>query len=162
MLYWERFQNNKANHELSRGKVTTFSPIARFPRGMSIFHYYATNQQVIKTFEEAMNLAMQEKGNDDKRIKMMPLMFLHRHPIPNKQGHRITPLHVAIEKQSPQCFEVMLQLLEEQTSVNVTNALLSRLDDVINAGSPAVNALLDNSYRITEQLDGPRPLMWPG
>lgn len=43
LLYWERFQKEKTTHELYKGKVTTFSPIARFPKGISIFHYYATN-----------------------------------------------------------------------------------------------------------------------
>jgi len=34
---------------------------------------------------------MSEK-RDDKRITLFPLMFLHKHPIPNKAGHRVTPL----------------------------------------------------------------------
>lgn len=110
LVYWDRFQHDKVHHELSKGKVTSFSPIAKFPKGISIFHYYATNEQVIKTFREAMELALNEK-KDDKRISLMPLMFLHKHPVPNKAGHRVTPMQVAIEKQSPACFESMLAML---------------------------------------------------
>jgi hypothetical protein len=71
--------------------VTTFAPIARFPKGISIFHYYATNLQVITAFENAYELEQGAK-KDDKRIQLFPLIFLHKHPKPNKQGHRVTPL----------------------------------------------------------------------
>ena len=67
LVYWDRFLHDKFNHELSKGKVSSFSPIAKFPKGISIFHFYATNEKVIKTFREAMELALIER-RDDKRI----------------------------------------------------------------------------------------------
>jgi hypothetical protein len=159
LTYWERFQTDKTRHELSKGKVTSFAPIARFPRGISIFHYYATNLQVIKTFENALELALSEK-RDDKRITLFPLMFLHKHPIPNKAGHRVTPLQVAMEKQSPVCFETMLQMLTTQTSLCITGNLLGKLREIIDMPSAAVQDLMNNSFRVTDQLEGPRPLEW--
>jgi hypothetical protein len=56
----------------------------------------------------------------DKRITLMPLAFLHKFPTPNKAGHRVTPIQVAMEKQSPVCFEIMMSMLTEQQGVCIT------------------------------------------
>ena len=47
LLYWERFGLLKEKHEISKGVLTSFSPIARFPAGISVFHYFATNFKVL-------------------------------------------------------------------------------------------------------------------
>ena len=60
LLYWERYQTDKTQHELTRGKVTTFSPVSRFPEGKSIFHLFATNEKILDTFRKACDLAMSE------------------------------------------------------------------------------------------------------
>ena len=91
LVYWERYQTDKLTHELSKGKLTSFSPIAKFPKGISVFHYYSTNEKLLKTVEEYYELALAE-NNGDKRINLLPLMFLHKHPIPNKAGTKLTPL----------------------------------------------------------------------
>lgn len=57
LLYWERFQVNKDKHEIWKGVMSTFSPIARFPAGISVFHYFATNVKVLNTVEDSMSLA---------------------------------------------------------------------------------------------------------
>lgn len=49
LLYWERFQTQKDKHEISKGVLSSFSPIARFPQGISVFHHFATNTKVINT-----------------------------------------------------------------------------------------------------------------
>lgn len=54
LLYWERFQLIKEKHEVHRGIISTFSPFARFPKGISVFHSYATNVKVLKTVDEAI------------------------------------------------------------------------------------------------------------
>lgn len=99
IVYWERYQTSKTSHELFKNKVSTFSPISRFPNGISIFHFYATNLQLINTFANVYEL---ERGvkKDDKRIELFPLIFLHKEPKPNKQGLRATPLSIALQKQS--------------------------------------------------------------
>jgi len=58
LMYWERFQTNKDKHEISKGIMSTFSPIARFPAGISVFHYFATNVKVLNVVEDTMNLAL--------------------------------------------------------------------------------------------------------
>jgi hypothetical protein len=77
-------------------------------------------------------------------------MFLHKHPVPNKQGQRVTPLQVAMEKQSPVCFETMLQMLTTQTSLCITGNLLGKLREIIDMPSPAVQDLMNNSFRVTD------------
>ena len=63
---------------------------------------------------------------------MLPLLFLHSDPARNKPGGKTTPLHLALDKQSPMAFEIMMGLLKEQTKVCVTSQLLDRLEDIIN------------------------------
>lgn len=161
LTYWERFTKDKQNHELTRGRVSTFAPISRFPNGISIFHKFATNIQVISTFANSYELEKAAKV-DDKRIALFPLIFLHQHPVPNKQKQRVTPLEIAIEKQGQACFETMLEMLVRQTNVCITGNVLGRLKEMINNPSIAVIDLFSNGFRITDQLEGPRPLTWNG
>lgn len=91
---------------------------------------------------------------------MFPLIFLHQNPIPNK-GRKNTPLEIAVEK-SQACFETMLELVVNQTSVCVTSNLLGRLKEIINNPSPAVIDFFANGFRTTEQLEEPKPLIWNG
>lgn len=37
----------KEKHEIQNGVLSTFSPIARFPEGVSVFHTFATNVKVL-------------------------------------------------------------------------------------------------------------------
>ena len=97
LLYWERYQVNKDKHEISKGTMSTFSPIARFPSGISVFHYFATNAKVINTVEDSMQLAKQNRS-DDVRVNMLPLVFLHSNPSLNVPGKKTTPIHIALDK----------------------------------------------------------------
>jgi len=60
LLYWERFQLNKDRHEISKGTMSTFSPIARFPKGISVFHHFATNVKVLHVVQDALQMARQK------------------------------------------------------------------------------------------------------
>ena len=42
---------------------------------------------------------------------MLPLVFLHSNPMLNKPGKKTTPIHIALDKQSPISFETMFSLL---------------------------------------------------
>ena len=104
----------KDSHELSRGKLTNIAPVARFPNGISVFHVFATNVKVLEAISNYMQTQKQMSGNqDDARIHMLPLMFLHSDPSRNKPGQKTTPLHLALDKQSPLSFEIMLNLLKD-------------------------------------------------
>jgi len=97
LMYWERYQLLKEKHEISKGVISSFSPIARFPSGISVFHYFATNTKVLSTVEEAMQIALQ-KRSDDVRVNMLPLVFLHSNPQLNRPGKKTTPIHIALDK----------------------------------------------------------------
>ena len=59
-----------------------------------------------------MNHAIQSNPDpDDPRVSMLALVFLHSNPDLNDFGQKYTPLHIAIDKQSPQSLEIMLDLL---------------------------------------------------
>ena len=87
---------------------------------------------------------------EDARIDMLPLMFLHSDPSRNKPGQKTTPLHIALDKQSPLSFEIMLNLLKTQRKVSVTAQLLDRLEDIINAGSTVVNEFFNECFFVTD------------
>ena len=81
---------------------------------------------------------------------MLPLMFLHSDPYRNKPGHKTTPVHIALDKESPMSFELMLGLLKGQKKVSVTAQLLDRLEDIINSGSTVVNEFFDECFFVTD------------
>jgi len=114
LLYWERFQIIKEKHEVMKGIMSTFSPIARFPNGISVFHAFATNVRVLNAVQDSLQIARQSKSTEDARINMLPLVFLHSNPKFNPPGKRTTPIHIALDKQSPIAFETMFQLLVDQ------------------------------------------------
>jgi len=93
---------------------------------------YATNVKVLEAVRNAYTTELQ-KSPDDPRVSMMPLMFLHSKPdhSKNKSG-KTTPLHLALDKQSPLSFEIMLDLLKDKRKVCITSQLLDRLEDIIN------------------------------
>ncbi len=97
LMYWERFQVNKDKHEISKGVMTTFSPIARFPNGISVFHYFATNTTVLNKVLDTMTMAKQNR-TDDVRVNMLTLAFLHSNPRLNEPGKKTTPIHIALDK----------------------------------------------------------------
>lgn len=151
LLYWERYENVKDMHELSRGKVSNFAPIARFPSGISIFHMYATNVKVLEAINNAINAKKQQSDYvEDPRVDNLALMFLHSDPSRNKPGQKTTPIHLALDKQSPLSFEIMLNLLKNQRKVSVTAQLLDRLQDMIDSGSPVVNEFFDECFFVTD------------
>ena len=149
----------KDKHEISKGILTTFSPIARFPNGISIFHNFATNFKVLNAVQDAMTIAKQERS-DDSRVNMLPLVFLHSNPLLNKPGKKTTPIHIALDKQSPISFESMFELLVDQRKVCVTAQLLDVLETIINSKSQAVLDFFENSFFITDQYNGLRALEW--
>ena len=119
LLYWERYQYLRDLHEIHKGIVSNFSPIARFPQGSSVFHMFATDVKLLSAVKETFVQQMRER-TDDSRIKMIPLVFLHSNPALNKPGMKTTPIHIALDKQSPVAFETMFQLLVDQKRVCIT------------------------------------------
>ena len=130
LLYWERFQVLGMRHEVSKGIMSTFSPIARFPNGISVFHHFATNTKVLNTVQDALVIAKQGK-QDDSRINLLPQTFLHSSPKLNPAGKKTTPIHIALDKQSPIAFEIMFELLVNQNHICVTSQLLDVLPNII-------------------------------
>jgi hypothetical protein len=76
--------------------------------------------KVLNAVQEAMTIAKQER-TEDSRIKMLPLVFLHSKPQLNNPGKKHTPIHIALDKQSPISFESMFELLVDQRKVCVTS-----------------------------------------
>lgn len=91
---------------------------------------------------------------------MLPLVFLHSNPQLNKPGKKTTPIHIALDKQSPISFETMFSLLVHQRKVCVTSQLLDVLETVINSQSQSVIDFFENSFYITDQYAGLRALEW--
>jgi hypothetical protein len=123
LTYWKRYEEKKESHELEKyGKISRMSPFARYPKGISIFHVFATE---VKVLEAVYDKLVQGADPDDSRLTMLPLMFLHR-----SRGKQIndkkqpqplqSPVHIALEKQSPRSFEIMMTLLKDQKQVCVT------------------------------------------
>ena len=81
---------------------------------------------------------------------MLPLLFLHSDPVKNKEGQQTTPLHLALDKQSPLAFGIMLDLLKEQNKVCITSQLLDRLEDIVNMESEVVLEFFSECFFTTD------------
>ena len=131
--------------------MTRISPFARFPNNISIFHVFATNVKVLEAVNDAMTTNL--TNPEDPRVTMLPLMFLYkskgRH-IPGLKQNMHTPVHLALDKQSPRSFEIMLSLLKNQTKVCVTTHLLDRIEAIISQGGTVVNDFFDESFFVTD------------
>lgn len=93
-------------------------------------------------------------------MKNLPLIFLHSNPALNAPGKKTTPIHIALDKQSPMAFSTMFELLVEKTKVCVTSQLLDVMEPIINSTSPAVLEFFNTSFYITDQYDGLRAFEW--
>ena len=91
---------------------------------------------------------------------MLPLVFLHSDPKRNQPGVKTTPLHLALDKQSPLAFDIMLGLLSEQTKVCVTQHLLDRLGDIVDIESKVVLDFFNNCFFATDQFCEPMAIEW--
>ena len=95
----------------------------------------------------AFSNAFQNERNskkDDMRVQMFPLLFMTRHPLKNKDNQRPTPLQVTLEKQSPQCFEMMLSLIQR------------------NPQTEWINLQIDATSEESEQLSQAGVRLFPG
>ena len=157
LLYWSRFQNQQDDHEITRGRISRMSPFARFPTGISVFHMYATNLNVLRSME---NFIRQKIQSGNKRYALLALQFLHSDPNRNEKGCKTTPLHVALDQNSQLAFDIMLGLLTQQTKVCITPHLLDRLPDILNKNSDVVLDFFNDSFFITDQFLEDQVLEW--
>ena len=67
---------------------------------------FATDVKVLDAVRDAF-IDSKREGSDDSRIKILPLVFLHSNPELNKKGQKTTPIHIALDKQSPVAFDTM-------------------------------------------------------
>ena len=72
----------------------------------------------------------------------------------------MTPIHIALKKQSPIAFEIMFKLLGNQQKVCATSQLLCVLELLVNSSSQAVIDFFENSFLITDQYAGLLALQW--
>lgn len=118
---------------------------------------YATNDKLLTAVNQAIQTATDP---DDPRVRMLALMFLHSNPDLNSPGMKYTPLHIALDKQSPQSLEIMLDLLKGQRRVCVTSQLLDRLENIIAQNSSIVNEFFESAFFITDQYLETNALDW--
>lgn len=97
-----------------------------------------------------MVVAKGKVGGADPRVNMLPMVFLHSNPQLNKPGKKTTPIHIALDKQSPISFDTMFAMLVNQTKICVTSQLLDVLETIISSQSQSVLDFFENSFYITD------------
>lgn len=68
----------------------------------------------------------------------------------NDIGKKTTPIHIAIDKQSPMAFETMFKMLVDTPRLCITSQLLDVLDYIIDNGSETVLDFFSNSFYVTD------------
>ena len=94
---------------------------------------------MLSTIRDHIEMIRNDRPTDQRGV-LLPLAVLHRQTGYNAKGFKFpTALHVAIDQQSPACFDVMLEMLFTTKKVFITSQLVDKLDDIINSGSETVN-----------------------
>lgn len=78
----------------------------------------------------------------------------------NPKGKKTTPIHIAIDKQSPIAFETMFKMLIDMPKHCITTQLLDVLEYIIDDGSQTVLDFFDSSFYVTDQYSGLHALLW--
>lgn len=143
LVYWDRYERSQKNHELRSGKISTFSPFIRFTKGMSIFHQFATNPQVLSNISSAI-MDMKKKDPDNPVSEYCQYLSLYQEVKTKK-----TALHWALDNQSPVCLDIMLKFLLQPNDAPVSNLLIDMIDDLIGMKSPVVNKFMNNAFFVT-------------
>lgn len=114
----------------------------RFPSGISLFHQFATNVKLLTSVRDSLETLLHEKP-DEPAGKLLALIVLYKNQYTSKTGKKLTPLHVALEAQSPQSFNIMLEFLIDQTKVSATHLLLDKLEQIVEMNSPVLSEFLN-------------------
>jgi len=97
----------------------------------TLFHYFADNVDVMEMIHIKYTIAKQEGKLKPSEINT-PLTLLH----PDKNGH--TALDVAIIKNRPKCFEVMIDLLEGYSEYMLSKLMCTIIPDMIDHANDTV------------------------
>ena len=156
ILYWQRYIDQKDAHEIDQGTIQNFSPFVCFFKGNSIFHHFAADIKLLTTVTDCI----EDKSSKDPVLKMIPSLFLHSNPMLNPIGKKTTPIHIAIDKQSPMAFETMFKMLIDSPKLCITSQLLDVLEYIIENDSETVLDFFNNSFYVTDQFSGLHALLW--
>jgi len=97
ITYWQRYQNSKVTHELTRNKLSVITPFSRLPEGKSIFELNAIQFKLLSVIRDHLETIRHERPGD-MRGHLLPLLVLHRQIGVNYKGKKYpTALHVAID-----------------------------------------------------------------
>lgn len=105
ILYWQNISQlgEKAEDINQNTELVQFNKIFN---GYSLFHYFAANVDVIEMVHNKFKNA-HEDNLLTRQDENMPLVILH----PDDNGD--TALEIALKKQRPKCFELMIDMLED-------------------------------------------------
>jgi hypothetical protein len=127
LTFWKNIIDNGARTEL----INANTKLAQFNRvydGVSLFHYFAENVDVIEMIHDKFKLAEENGLLTDADINM-PLVILH----PDQNGK--TALETAILNERPKSFELMINLLEPFGNYCLSKMMLSVFPHMIKQGS---------------------------
>ena len=120
----------------------------------SLFHYFAANVDVIemihnkfKTAKEDHMLTMQDKN--------MPLVILH----PDDNGN--TALELALKKQRPKCFELMIDMLEDYESFFLSKMMLNSFPQMIAQSTDMITKFLSSCVYKSPLMIEAKLIPWP-
>ena len=104
----------------------------------TLFHYFADNVEVMEMIHEKFELAKIEGRLKTSELNT-PLTLLH----PNEDGQ--TALDVALAKNRPKSFEIMIDLLSDYKEYMLSKLMLSVVPSMIDQANATVLNFYNNA-----------------
>ena len=153
VLYWQNIVQlgEKAEDINQNTELVQFNKIFN---GYSLFHYFAANVDVIEMVHNKFKNA-HEDNLLTRQDENMPLVILH----PDDNGD--TALEIALKKQRPKCFELMIDMLEDYQEFFISKMMLNSFPQMIaNSTDMIVKFLSTCSYKSPLMLEA-KLIPWP-
>lgn len=124
--------------------------------GMSLFHHFANDQQIIKlVHQEYMQAKEQDLFENDSQTDM-PLFILC--PDDKKQ---FKAMQLAIKHQKPTNFEYMVSMLKDFDHICSSKMMLGNFNEMMTLGFGQILEYFDKSQFNPPMLSTPFVIEWP-
>ena len=152
ILLWQNLNMMGETLDLIK-RTTTLDSFNLCFSGISLFHYFASNSNVIDIISQKYILA---KSNDaiEGTQMTLPLQTIN----PDNDGK--TALFLSIANQSPKSFEVMIELLSDFPENQLSHMLLKTFSLILAHESPSVINFLDIMLYVPPQMQVEQFIQW--
>jgi hypothetical protein len=153
IIFWDNIVTEGEDVEIIKHNITLKSLNVVYEDN-SLFHYFADNVEVIEMIHDKFMTA-KEEGHLKDSEKNTPLTLLY----PDPDGK--TALDIALEKNRPKSFELMIDMLEGYTEYMLSKLMLSVVPFMINNANETIQRFYKGAVYKPSLMQQPFIITWP-